>query len=163
MIPRRPPCPIPEGMAGAEFTAPCRAVGPVCYHLELPSGLVLITANERLHWTRQRAVTGAIRVAAATLARAAHIPPAEQAWITVVLHPHNRRRLDPHNWGPSAKAAIDGLVDARILPDDDYKHLLAVSFILGQTRTARQLALHITPVPPTVADLQGKEPPACPA
>ena len=150
-------------MADPDTTAPCRAVGPVCHHLELPSGLVLLTANERLHWARQRAVTGAIRVATTTLARAAKIPPAQQAWITVVLHPHNRRRLDPHNWGPSAKAAIDGLVDARVLPDDDYRHLLAVTFILGTTRQARQLALHITPVPPAEADHQAKEPSACPA
>jgi crossover junction endodeoxyribonuclease RusA len=158
----QPPCPLPAGMDNAALTTPCRAVGPICHHLELPTALVLITANERLHWARQRAITGAIRVAAATLARAAHIPPAEQAWITVLLHPHNRRRLDPHNWAPSAKAAIDGLVDARVLPDDDYTHLLAVTFVLGQPRKARQLALHITPVPPTGAGQPRKEP-ACPA
>jgi crossover junction endodeoxyribonuclease RusA len=133
-------------MAASVFSAPCRAVGPACFTIELPPGLVLLTANERPHWSRRAAVTGGIRVAAATLARAAQIPAAEQAWITVVLHPHNRRRLDPHNWGPSAKAAIDGLVDAGILPDDDWRHLLAVTFLLGPTRPARQLSLHITPV-----------------
>jgi len=133
-------------MAAEVFTPPCRTIGPACFTIELPPGLVLLTANERPHWSRRAAVTGSIRVAAATLARAARIPPAEQAWITVVLHPHNRRRLDPHNWGPSAKAGIDGLVDAGILPDDDYTHLLAVTFLLGPARPARQIALHITPV-----------------
>ncbi|MBS2531982.1 hypothetical protein KGQ20_04285 [Catenulispora sp. NF23] len=119
----------------------------MCFTIDFPPALVLLTANDRAaHWGRRAAVTGGIRVAAATLARAARIPPSEQAWITVVLHPHNRRRLDPHNWGPSAKAAIDGLVDAAVLPDDDWRHLLGVTFLLGPTRPARQLALHITPV-----------------
>lgn len=154
-------------MAASVFTAPCRAIGPACFTIELPPGLVLLTANERPHWSRRASVAGGIRVAAATLARAAQIPASEQAWITVVLHPHNGRRLDPHNWGPSAKAAIDGLVDAGILPDDDWRHLLAVTFLLGPTRPARQLSLHITPVAAhhTAAEPSRtrKAPSACPA
>ncbi|GAA2019245.1 hypothetical protein GCM10009839_14580 [Catenulispora yoronensis] len=147
-------CPVPPGMAGTTPDPPCRAVGHACYTVELPAGLVLLNANERPHWTRQRAITGAIRVAAAALARAGKVPPLYQAWITVVLYPHNRRRLDPHNWGPSAKAAIDGLVDAHVLPDDDHRHLLAVTFMLGPTRPARQMALHVTATAPTAPPTQ---------
>lgn len=128
---------------------PCRAVGNECFTVELPSALVLLNANERPHWTRQRAITGAIRITAAALARGQRIPALRQAWITIVLHPHNKRRLDPHNWGPSAKAGIDGLVDAHVLPDDDYRHLVAVTFMLGATRPKRQLTLHITPTAAT--------------
>ncbi|MFL6112199.1 MAG: hypothetical protein ACJ786_12725 [Catenulispora sp.] len=151
-------------MTASATGPPCRLLAERCFTVELPAALVLLTANERPHWARRNAVTGAIRAAAATLARAAHIPALEQAWITVVLYPHNRRRPDPHNWGPSAKASIDGLVDAHVLPDDDWRHLLAVTFMLGPQRPVRQLALHITPITPldaAIPPLRGT--PACPA
>lgn len=146
--------PTPPGLALANGEPPCRSIGPTCYSVNLPVALVLLTANERPHWSRRAAITGAIRAAAAALARTGKIPPLTQAWITVVLHPHNRRRLDPHNWGPSAKAAIDGLVDADVLPDDDSQHLIAVTFMLGQPRPARQLALHITHITTPTAAIQ---------
>ena len=92
--------PIPPGLTVLDGKPPCQSIGPICYTMNLPAALVLFTANERPHWSRRAAVTGAIRIAASTLARTGKIPPLTQAWITVVLYPHNRRRLDPHNWAP---------------------------------------------------------------
>lgn len=53
------------------------------------------------------------------LARNAHVPPLEQ--IRVVVQPELRNRAAMPDTGAcigSAKAAIDGLIDARVLKDD---------------------------------------------
>ncbi|MFC7739662.1 hypothetical protein ACFQXA_00090 [Nocardiopsis composta] len=57
--------------------------------------------------------------------------------ITAVVHPKTNRRFDPHNYQPSVKAMIDGLVDAGLLPDDNSEVLTEVAFVAGRrTRPA---------------------------
>ncbi|HAP90834.1 MAG TPA: hypothetical protein DCR15_14380 [Arthrobacter bacterium] len=46
--------------------------------------------------------------------------------VTITAHvwkPKNGR-YDPGNLYPTAKACVDGLVDAGLLPDDDHKHVV---------------------------------------
>lgn len=33
------------------------------------------------------------------------------------------RRRDPHNWAPTVKPILDGLTDAKVWTDDDFKHV----------------------------------------
>ena len=47
----------------------------------------------------------------------------DKARITVTIHKTRGGRYDPGNLAPTAKAAVDGIVDANILPDDDAEHL----------------------------------------
>ena len=47
----------------------------------------------------------------------------EHAWIDVYVHMATNRRYDPGNRYPTAKACVDGLVDAGLVEDDDYKHV----------------------------------------
>lgn len=123
-----------------------RPAEPTVYVVTLPAGTVLLNANDRLHWRTKGRITKALREAAADSARDAQIPPLDQVRITAVLHPHDKRRRDPHNWYPSYKAAIDGLVDAGVIPDDDAKHLLGVEVVLGTPVRHNQVALHIKPL-----------------
>jgi hypothetical protein len=51
--------------------------------------------------------------------------------LIVTVLPPTRRRIDPPNLYPSVKAKIDGLTDAGWWEDDDYKHLLEISFKYG--------------------------------
>ena len=68
--------------------------------------------------------------------------------MTGVLHPHDLRKRDPHNWVPSFKAMIDGVVDAKVLPDDDATHLLSFTIVLGEPVRRGQLALIIRSISP---------------
>lgn len=44
--------------------------------------------------------------------------------ITAYIWKPRANRYDPGNIYPTAKACLDGLVDAGLLPDDDHKHVL---------------------------------------
>lgn len=116
------------------------------YTVALPPGLTLLNANDRMHWRRHNVLKQAIVDAAILITRQAKIPHLEQVTIQVVLHPIDNRRRDPHNWYPSIKAAIDGIVRAGgVLVDDDSTHVLDVSIVLGEPIPRGQLVLHITP------------------
>jgi hypothetical protein len=115
------------------------------YTVTLPQGMTLLNANDRIHWRARARIAKGLREAAGFSARAAQIPPLDRIRVQAVLHPHDRRRRDPHNWYPSFKAAIDGLVDAGVIPDDDGKHLLSVEVVLGTPVCHNQISLRITP------------------
>jgi crossover junction endodeoxyribonuclease RusA len=116
------------------------------YVVTLPAGMKLLNANDRTHWRTRARITKALREAAEKSALDVQIPPLDRATIEAVLHPHDKRRRDAHNWYPSFKAAIDGIVDAGVLPDDNGKHLLEVKVVLGTPVRHNQIALRITPV-----------------
>ena len=125
------------------------ATEPRSFTVALPAGLELINENQarRWHWTRKRRVAREIRRTAAWCARAAKIPTLDRAHIAYVVHIPSRRKFDPPNWAPSAKAAIDGLVDAGVLPDDDSTHVIGVEARAGDPVKGYQLVLVITEVP----------------
>lgn len=63
------------------------------------------------------------------LASGKNIPTLERACIVVTpLHKDRRSPQDVAACAPAVKAAIDGIVDAGVLPDDDPEHLLEVVF-----------------------------------
>lgn len=63
------------------------------------------------------------------IAKRAEIPP--QRCIRIIATPLHRDRRSPQDvaaCAPEVKAAIDGLVDAGVIPDDDPTHLTEVIF-----------------------------------
>ena len=83
-----------------------------------------ITANDRMHWARKAKITARIRAASAGLALAAGLPRRlGHVHVTVHVHGRTNGRMDPANAYPTVKAAIDGLTDYGVWPDDDDKHL----------------------------------------
>lgn len=113
--------------------------------LDFPRPDEWISANERTHWAVKAAKTRAWRQAAAVHARAARIPRLDRA--TVLVEPcwTSRRRLDPANLAPTAKACLDGLTDAGVWLDDDSEHVLAVTFARGpHVKGMARLRLTIT-------------------
>lgn len=134
--PTSPAAPRPPAGAAGE---------PRMWTVELPERLPLLNANDRLHWTARRDKTAAIRTVAWALATQAHIPPLRRAHIVAEYCPTDRRRRDPANWAPTAKAAVDGLVDAGVLPDDSAEYLDGPDMRLGLiTPGGRRFLLHIT-------------------
>jgi Holliday junction resolvase RusA-like endonuclease len=117
--------------------------GPRSWTIELPAGMDLLNANQRYHWRVRAERTKHIRSTAEILARGAKIPTLARAHIIGEFRPPNRRRRDVANLYPSFKAAIDGLVDAGVLEDDDDTHLVGPDMRLGPVRLG-QIVLHIT-------------------
>lgn len=51
--------------------------------------------------------------------------------VSVVVSPPTRRKIDPANLYPTVKPIIDGLTDAGWWEDDDFNHLVEISFKYG--------------------------------
>ncbi|MFF4409890.1 hypothetical protein [Streptomyces sp. NPDC001404] len=115
------------------------------WRIELPAGLTLMTSNERLHHYQRSDRTRALRHAARLATLQARIPRLERAYIACYLRPVDRRRRDPGNWYPSAKALVDGLVDAGVLDDDNAARLIGPDMRLGTViKPGPQLVLVVT-------------------
>ncbi len=102
------------------------------YRLRLPWTKPPISANDRHHWRRKAQIVAEIRAHVARLVNLREFGPAAAAWplnadhITVGLHywPRDNRRRDADNLVvPLFKALVDGLVDARVVVDDDDSHV----------------------------------------
>lgn len=133
--------PSPTAVPPTGGTAP----RPVRYVVALPVGLELLNANQRLHHQPEARMKKAIRTAAWAAARQVRVPRMERAHVLYVVHPTTiGRRRDPGNWAPSAKAAVDGLVDAGVLDDDNSRRLLGPDPRLGAPVKGYQLVLVIT-------------------
>lgn len=93
-------------------------------------------------WARA-ASTREWRDAFAWIAKRERVPP--MRWINVVAQPSQKRgRLqDTAACNPSVKAAIDGLVDAGVIPDDSGEYVRQITF-LPCRRGDDQLALILT-------------------
>lgn len=60
------------------------------------------------------------------------IPPLHTYFtVQTIVFPPTRRRLDPPNLYPTVKPILDGGTDAGMWPDDDFGHLLEISFRYG--------------------------------
>lgn len=96
---------------------------PVEYRIDLPWPRPPLNHNQRLTPWALGAIKAEVRKAVTLLAKQAKIPHHE--YITVQLHyaPGRRGRRDPMNITATSKPAIDGLVDAKIVDDDDSEHV----------------------------------------
>jgi hypothetical protein len=125
--------------------------------ITLPAGLDLLNSNQRLHHAPRGKLTATIRAAAHeavtedkrlmdALAAAKPGPLYERVHVLGILHPPKNDRRDPANWYPSFKAAVDGLVDAGLLEDDDHTRLLGPDMRLGAKVKGGQLVLVVRPL-----------------
>ena len=103
------------------------------------------TANTERRWhhmERARQVRDA-RTRFYWLAKAAQVPRLDRITITATPHSRDRRwRPDVAACYPTVKAAIDGLVDAQVIPDDTDQYLTAVTF--HPVRVTGRDGLHLT-------------------
>lgn len=154
VAPRVSGVPVPAGVA-----APAPALhgggrrGPL-YVVELPAGMRLLNANERLHHRPKGVITAALRKAAATAVRKSPAladaldaaqpgPVFQRAHVLGVLRPATSRRMDPANWYPTFKALMDGVVDAGVLEDDDHTRVEGPDMRLGRKVKGGQAVLYL--------------------
>lgn len=152
MTPRPPVLPVDRCAQGALDQVIAQAgspAEPVVYTVALPPGLPLLNANRtrKMHWSVERRIARDIRTAAKVIARNQRIPLLDRAHVIYVVHPTAQtRKRDPGNWSVSAKAAVDGLVDAGVFVDDDSTHVIGPDPRLGDPVPRGQLVLLITPI-----------------
>jgi len=147
----RTPAAVPASAAAGQSPLapgphPARGEG-VTYTVALPAGMKLLNSNDTFpHWRPRADLIKSIVDAAIVMTRNAKVPKLERVVISAVYHPHDRRKRDAHNWSPSVKAAIDGIVRAGVLVDDDSEHVTDGGITLGAPVRGGQLVLVITPV-----------------
>lgn len=101
----------------------------------LPNAVVdhaTLNLNRRAHGVQVRAAQTAIRARVAAEARQAGLTPQAHVHAVLTFRPPDRRRRDRVNYARVHKAAIDGLVDAGVIPDDTPDHLTDTFPIIGE-------------------------------
>lgn len=96
----------------------------------------------KLHWRKRAEYVAAWRETYGWLPREQRIPRLDAALVTVVTTCRTGTTLpDVGAVFNTAKAAIDGLVDAHVLPDDDPEHLLFLGFVAPQHGSSDRFVL----------------------
>lgn len=130
---------------------------PHYYRLELPRWqdergyLVLpwLTENQkrRQPWYAYRAVIGRWRLWGFKHGQRLGLDkPLPRARVVAELRFVDRRVRDPSNWSSTAKAVIDGLVDAGVFPGDDHRYVVGPDMRVGAcvpAGTSELLIVHI--------------------
>lgn len=95
--------------------------------LDLPYGKPPLSLNDRGQTVGARRAKSAkaamIRADVNTLAKAAGIPPQDSIHVRLHYRPKTAAKRDADNLVATLKPAIDGLRDAKVIPDDDPSHL----------------------------------------
>lgn len=121
---------------------------PGQWRVVIPAPEKWLNANDHTgHWGKRQRLADAWRQAAAWRIRAAKLPRLRTVHVVAHLNlnpmpPH----YDPANWHPTAKAAVDGLVDAGVVPDDCHHYLTGPDMRPGSPTGTRdgELVLVIT-------------------
>lgn len=100
--------------------------------ITIPAPVAWLNANQRIDRRRVSPLTKEWRNAAHLYARAGKLPQLGKAHITATLRFRDRRRRDPHNYYPTLKACIDGLIDYGLLPDDSHEYLVGPDVRIGE-------------------------------
>lgn len=120
---------------------------PRTFVIEMPAGLRLLNANQRPHWAVKNRITRQLRTASFAIAKRDKVPRLDRVRIVVEYQPPQRARSrDAGNWAPSGKALIDGLRDAKVLPDDNSRHVVEEAYRIGEPYPAGRMVLHVTEV-----------------
>lgn len=108
-----------------------------------------INMNDGGHWSKRAEKVAEWRKAGWVYGRNARAGRLGPSIVTVHLPVVGDRRRDPHNYAPTMKAIIDGLVDARLWPDDNADWVTTTEPVL--VASAKLVRVVIRPRTPTVA------------
>lgn len=116
--------------------------------LTIPAPCDWLNANQRLHRMVHAKRTAAWRNAADYYAtEAAHDSFLEPVHITVTIHKTRAGRWDVGNLYPTAKAIVDGLVDAGVIPDDSNEWVTGPDMRAGEKRPEPCVVVRVEAIP----------------
>jgi crossover junction endodeoxyribonuclease RusA len=107
-----------------------------------------LTHNDRMHWRKRAPKVKTIRQVTAANATAAHIPLCQHITVTLHYAPGDKASVtDSPNLTATSKPAIDGLVDARVVPNDTDRYVTEVMPVIHLGPGTRRLWLEIEVTP----------------
>lgn len=93
-----------------------------------------ISSNQREHWAAKAERTKQWRDTARVYAIQAKLPKLDHVHVGALLHFRDNRQRDVHNYMPTLKAIVDGLVDYGLVKDDSSKYLTGPDIRIGERR-----------------------------
>jgi len=100
--------------------------------------------QRRAHWQKVRAIKKQVGDAVAWLARQQGIKDVGPAAVEFIWFAPDKRRRDSDSLGPFVKAALDGLVQAGVFPDDHNGWVVKTSMSVVSTDTRNpRIEIHI--------------------
>lgn len=91
--------------------------------VKVPASVVL-SSNDRRHWGGTGARVKQLRTLGRLAGRSMFpVPASMRVRVDVAVWKGRRTHYDPANLYPSAKAIVDGMRDAGVLTDDDWRHV----------------------------------------
>lgn len=132
------------------FDIVSRVISPTPDHtLVIPAAEQWMNKNKRrkTHWSVDAKQTAAWRDAAGWVARKAKLGTLGPSWVVAELNVRHEihDRIDPANFNLTACAAVDGLVDVGVWPNDTAAWVIGPDMRLGPAVAPNQeaLVLHI--------------------
>lgn len=114
--------------------------------LSFPRPERLMSMNDRYHWHVRARLVKAWREGAAWATAAAKVGRLPRCEVIVTLPVRDKRRRDPHNYYPTVKAIVDGLVDAGVWGDDTPEWVVTTEPRL-RVASDRLVTVHLIPTP----------------
>lgn len=90
-----------------------------------------MNANDRIHYKTRCKKTERLR-AEAFRACGTHPMTFSRVKVTCIFRAPDNRRRDTANLYPSFKACLDGIVDAKVLADDNDKYVVSFTLMRGE-------------------------------
>lgn len=117
--------------------------------LTIPAPCDWLNSNQRLHRMVHAKRTAAWRKAAneAVWEHGAWSPFVRPVHITVTIHKTRAGRWDAGNLYPTAKAIVDGLVDAGVIPDDSNEWVTGPDMRAGEKRAEPCVVVRVEAIP----------------
>lgn len=114
------------------------------YEIVLPYDKPPLSLNQRLHWAVKAKLVKEVRATTARLAEQLQIPPLEAVEITLIYTPKTARKRDTDNLFATLKPAVDGLVDAGVLADDNTEIVKRLSVLIAPvSKTAPKMTIFL--------------------
>jgi crossover junction endodeoxyribonuclease RusA len=85
-----------------------------------------LSLNDRGHWAPKAAKVAQLRSDVLVLCRAKKIPRLQRIQVQLYYRPRDRRTRDAENLVTTLKPCTDGVVDAKVIPDDCEPYLTPV-------------------------------------
>lgn len=118
------------------------------WHLTIPRPAGWLNLNDRMHYRAHAVNVRAWRDAARMYALQAKLPRGvARVRIEAWLRFPDRRRRDVHNWMPTVKPIVDGLVDYGLIADDRDEYLIGPDLRRGEPHQPGAVVLVIEEAP----------------
>lgn len=118
------------------------------FAIEVPAVVVdmkVFSLNARPHWSARHRATKRLRNRIAMEARQSSIGQHDHITVVLTFHPPTRARRDRDNLVRVQKTMVDGLVDAKVIPDDTPDHLEVGLPAIGEPSRPARWVLEVTP------------------